>query len=152
MPTVRGESLSGIETELPADLLGKVSVLILGYVQDAQFDADRWLFGLLQAETPVKIMEVPTIRGLVPSLIDFRIDSGMRSGIPNEDWSSVVTVYGDPAMKLLSFTGNETPRNVRVLLLDGNGVVIWMHDRGFSAGKMLELDGLAREAVASLGD
>lgn len=146
-PAVSGESLAGESFDLPADLEGQPAVLILGYVQDAQFDADRWLFGLLQAETPVKVLEVPTIPGLVPSLIGHRIDEGMRSGIPSEDWSVVVTVYGDRARDIVELTGNENPRNVRVLLLDGDGVVRWFHDRGFSAGKLLELDRLVREAL-----
>ena len=120
-------------------------VLLLGYVQDAQFDGDRWLFGLLQAETPVAIREVPTIKGFVPRLIANGIDSGMRSGIPSEDWASVVTVYGSDASKLVAFTGDENARNMRVLLLDAQGRVAWFHDRGFSAAKLLELDQRARE-------
>jgi hypothetical protein len=144
-PSVVGNSLDGDEVALPEALAGAPAVLILGYVQDAQFDADRWLFGLLQAETPVRVLEVPTIPGLFPTLIGGTIDDGMRSGIPSEDWSVVVTVYGSPAKGIVALTGNEGPRNVRVLLLDGDGIVRWMHDRGFSAGKLLELDRTARE-------
>ena len=147
LPSVEGESLEGTAFLLPEDLAGAPAILLLGYVQDAQFDADRWLFGLLQAEIPVRFLEVPTIPGLVPTLLSGTIDSGMRSGIPSEDWGSVVTVYGDPAGELVRFTGNETPRNVRVLLLDAEGQVRWIHDRGFSAGKLLELS----RAAADLG-
>ncbi len=144
LPPVRGERLTGEAVELPKAVAGAPSVLLLGFVQEAQFDADRWLFGLLQAETPVTILEVPTIPGLFPRLLAGRIDQGMREGIPSEDWSSVVTVYGPDAASLKAFTGDEGPRNMRVLLLDAGGVVRWMHDRGYSAGKMLELDRLAR--------
>ena len=66
--------------------------------------------------------------------------SGMRSGIPSEDWESVVTLYGSDAHDLVAFTGNERGRNIRVLLVDSEGVVRWFHDRGFSAGKLLELE------------
>lgn len=146
LPRVAGESLAGDAVELPP---GEPAILLLGYVQDAQFDADRWLFGLLQAETPVKLLEVPTIRGLAPRLVSGAIDSGMRSGIPSEDWGAVVTVYGDGARELVAFTGNEGPRNMRVLLVDAAGHVRWFHDRGFSAAKLLELD---RAARALLGE
>jgi hypothetical protein len=146
-PAVTGESLAGDETALPDDLAGAPAVLLLGYDQDAQFDADRGLFGLLQARTPVRILEVPTIPGLIPSLLDGTIDEGMRSGIPSEDWASVVTVYGSPAREVVALTGNENGRNMRVLLLDRDGVVRWFHDRGYSAGKMLELDAAARALV-----
>jgi hypothetical protein len=144
MPHVSGESLEGERVPLPP---GRPAVLLLGYVQDAQFDADRWLFGLLQAGTPVLLLEVPTIPGLVPRLISGTIDTGMRSGIPREDWGSVVTVYGEGARELAAFTGDERPRNMRVLLVDAEGRVRWFHDRGFSASKLLELDRAARALV-----
>jgi len=136
-PAVIGKSLEGQEVRLP---LGEPSVLLLGYVQDAQFDADRWLVGLLQIAPDVRIFEVPTLVGFFPFLFEDTIDGGMRSGIPEEDWKSVVTIYGDDADKVLDFTGNEKPRNMRVLLLDSDGKVEWFHDRGFSAGRLLELD------------
>jgi len=139
LPTVSAKSLAGEEFLLPAAVAGAPAVLILGFVQDAQFDADRWFLGLLQAELPVRILEVPTARGLVPSVIRNTIDSGMRSGIPSEDWAVVWTVYGAGADLLQRFTGNESPRNVRVLLLDAEGHVRWCHERGYSAGKLLEL-------------
>ncbi|MFT5049844.1 MAG: hypothetical protein ACI8QZ_001237 [Chlamydiales bacterium] len=140
-PEVVGEALDGETLSLPLD---EPSVLLIGYVQDAQFDADRWLVGLLQAPPPVRILEVPTVVGLFPRLIADTIDSGMRSGIPSEDWQSVVTLYGSKADQVLELTGNERPRNIRVLLLDAEGRVRWFHDRGFSASKLLELGDAAR--------
>lgn len=139
-PDARGESLSGEPVEIPGGFAGETVVLLLGYVQKAQFDADRWIYGLLQADPPVRVVEVPTIRGLAAGLAARRIDDGMRSGIPSEDWGSVVTVYGDDAADIVRFTGNENARNVRVVLLDGEGRVRWFHDRGFSAGVLLDLE------------
>ncbi len=150
-PGVRGSSLEGDEVELPGDLAGAPAVLLLGYVQDAQFDADRWLIGLLQAETPVRFLEVPTIPGFAPGLFAGSIDEGMRSGIPSEDWGGVVTLYRDDAARVVALTGNERPRNMRVVLLDAEGVVRWFHDRGFSAGKLLELDAAARDLAGAEG-
>lgn len=146
-PAVQGKSLSGEVQTLPNSLSGKPTVLLIGYVQGAQFDLDRWIMGLLQAKTPVKILEVPTIDSLVPTMISGWIDSGMRSGIPNEDWPSVVTVYGSEAGKITRFTGEESPRNARVLLLDAQGTVIWFHDRGYSPAKAMDLDAAARQLV-----
>lgn len=147
-PRVRGEALSGEERTLPDDLAGAPAVLLVGYVQGAQFDLDRWLVALAQAKTPAKIVEVPTIEGLVPTAISGWIDGGMRSGIPSEDWGSVVTVYGKDAASIVERTGNESPRNARVLVLDAQGVVAWFHDRGFSASKFVELDALVRSVAA----
>jgi hypothetical protein len=141
-PQVTGTSLAGAEVALPP--LGRPSVLLIGYEQNAQFDADRWLVGLLQAKVDARIFEVPTIPGLFGRAASGFIDSGMRSGIPSEDWPSVVTVYGSAAEQVARFTGSEKTRNMRVLALDSDGRVRWMHDRGFSASKVLELAELVR--------
>ncbi|MCU0725667.1 MAG: hypothetical protein MUE73_07750 [Planctomycetes bacterium] len=142
-PTVVGESLAGEEVRLPEALAGRKAVLLVGYVMETQFDLDRWLLGLAERQVPAQILEVPTIKGLLPGLFAGAIDSGMRSGIPSEDWPSVVTVYGD-AGRIVELTGNETPRNGRVFLLDERGRILWFHDRGYSARLILEVDRLVR--------
>lgn len=139
-PTASGETLAGDPMTIPADLpAGGPTVLLVGYVQDTQFDVDRWLIGLLQAKISVPFFEVPTIKGWAPTLFANKIDQGMRNGIPEEDHGVVLTIYGDDAADIVEMTGNENPRNTRVFLLDAEGQVVWFHDRGFSAGKLLEL-------------
>ncbi len=123
---------------MPEDLKGKHAVLLLGYKQNAQFDIDRWLMGLTMMNVSTPVLEVPTIKGLVPGLISGTIDQGMRNGIPEPVWKAVVTVYGD-AGKLVDLTGNENPNNARVLILDPEGIIIWFHDRGFSAPDLKSL-------------
>ena len=73
-----------------------------------------------------------------------QIDAGMRKGIPEEDWGSVVTVY-DEAAPIVAFTGNENGSNGRVLLLDKQGKVVWFTDRGYSAGQVKALDVALRQ-------
>ena len=142
-PAVAGESLAGEPVNLPADLAGQPAVLIVGYLQEAQFDIDRWLMGLIQAGVGLPILELPTIPDLVPTLASKWIDDGMRSGIPAEDWAVVVTLYGSAAKPVAELTGTANGRLARVLLLDANGQVAWFHDRGYSATKALELGQLA---------
>ena len=142
-PEVEATSLSGEAVELPATLAGSRAVLLVGYVQNAQFDCDRWILGLMQAETPVPLYEIPTIEGMVPGMFAGSINNGMRNGIPEEDWGSVLTVYGD-AGDIVRLTGKENPRNARVFLLNEHGEIAWFHDRGYSAGKLMELDRLCR--------
>ncbi len=143
-PKVQATGLTGEEVIIPDLFKDNLVVLFIGYVQDAQFDVDRWLLGLKQLQTPVEMAEIPTIQGFVPGLLASRIDQGMRNGIPEEDWKIVFTVYKD-ASEIARFFGNEKPRNVRVVLLDQKGKVLWFHDRGFSAGKAIELDQLIRD-------
>ncbi len=143
-PTVSGQTLTEEERELPAYFKGTYVVLLLGYVQDSQFDIDRWLIGLDMTETNIKAYEIPTIQGLFPRMFKSSIDEGMRKGIPKELWGGVITVYGDGA-KVQEFTGNENSNNARVLLLDPMGKVIYFHDRGFSVLALNELRELIGE-------
>ena len=140
-PAVEGTSLEGRSHRVPDDFRGRKLLLLVGYVQDAQFDIDRWLLGLMQAQVPVDVRELPTIEGMVPRMIGNQIDSGMRRGIPEEDWGAVITVYGD-ASEIVDLTGNENPRNARVLLLDEEGRIIWFHDRGYSPRLIMEIQKL----------
>ena len=105
---------------------------------DSQFDIDRWLLGLNQIGLDVPVYELPTIPGLFPGLFAGAIDEGMRSGIPQEDWAIVVTIYDD-ADAVAKFLGNETPLPARVVLLDKDGRVAFFHDRGYSVGTLQRL-------------
>jgi hypothetical protein len=138
-PKVAGESLNEVPVALPDAYLGSPLLLLVGYVQETQFDLDRWTIGLVQMEFADRIVEVPTIPGAIPSLFSSVIDNGMRGGIPSEDWASVVTLYGSAAEPVVKFTGNENPNNGRIILIDKNGIVCWFWDQGFSATRLLEL-------------
>ena len=105
-PSVAGNSLDGTAYKLPADFSGEAVVVMIGYTQRSQFDIDRWILGLVQLGTPARLVELPTIPGLLPGLFAGGIDAGMRKGIPMEDWASVITVY-DEAEPVVQFTGNE---------------------------------------------
>lgn len=145
-PPVEAEPLDAASREewvaIPADFAGAPLLLLVGYVQDAQFDLDRWLFGILDAELDVTLREVPAARGMAARLASGFIDSGMRRGIPRAEWGAVTTTYGGRAEAIAEFTGTERPRNARVLLLDGDGIVRWFHDEGYSASALIELRGV----------
>ncbi len=143
-PAVKGKSLSGDLVNLPEAYSGSPVLLLVGYVQETQFDLDRWSIGLVQLEFPDRVVEIPTIPGAVPSLFSSMIDGGMRSGIPSEDWASVVTLYGKAAKPVAELTGNENPRNGRIILLDNDGIIRWFWDEGFSAKRLLELVNTAK--------
>jgi hypothetical protein len=146
LPEIKGSTLDGTEVLLPRNLAGGPAILLVGYRQRSQFDIDRWLLGMEQASVSVRRYELPTIPGLLPRLCSGRIDAGMRSGIPEEDWSAVITVYGDAGI-LTRFLGNENPLPARVLLLDGAGRVAFFHDEGYSVASLMRLKG----AIESLG-
>ncbi|MHC5007487.1 MAG: hypothetical protein ACYTGF_09045 [Planctomycetota bacterium] len=138
-PTVSGQSLKKDPVILPDDMAGGPAVLLIGYAQKTQFDIDRWLMGLLQADVEARIVELPTISGLMPTIASKWIDDGMRAGIPREDWAAVVTVYGRAAKPVAALTGTEFPQRARVIVLDENGTIVWFDDAGFAPRKAIEV-------------
>lgn len=145
-PSIEATALDSADTvRIPEDFEGAPLVVLVGYVQDAQFDLDRWLYGLLDSGLEVPLREVPAARGMAARLASGFIDSGMRSGIPPDEWGAVVTTYGNTAEAIARFTGTEAPRNARVLLLDAGGVVRWFHGAGYSARRMIDLERAAAE-------
>jgi hypothetical protein len=137
-PVVQGKSLSGDVVLIPDRYAGRHTLLLIGYEQRAQFDIDRWILGALQAEVKAEIVEVPTIAGMLPQMVQGFIDGGMRSGIPKADWGSVVTVYED-AQKIIAALGNERPQSAYAVLLDKEGRIVWSSNIGYSATQVLEL-------------
>jgi len=130
-PSIKGENLEKKSVSIPKDFDKKITLLLIGYKQDAQFDIDRWLIGLDMTNTDVAVYEIPTIQGMFPRMFKTTINNGMRAGIPKYLWKGVITVYKD-GEKVQAFTGNENPNNARVVLLNVKGTVIYMHDEGFS--------------------
>jgi hypothetical protein len=137
-PEIRGNTLTGDSLVLPDALSGHSAILLIGYQQRSQFDIDRWLLGLTTSKTKVDLYELPAILGFVPGLFARGIDDGMRSGIPEEDWAQVITVYDD-AEKLAQFTGNKNGLPGRIVLIGPLGKVRYFHDRGFSIGALNQL-------------
>ena len=139
-PSVSGRDLEDTQIQLPSDLTGSPAVVLVGYVQGSQFDIDRWMLGMIQSKSELRLVEVPAVGGWFPELfLQPTIDEGMRSGIPAENWTSVVTLYGDDAERIRAFTGTERPRNARVLLLDPAGTVSWFWDQGYSPGRLVQM-------------
>ena len=145
-PVVRASSLDGRDVRLPDVVTGEPALIVIGYLQESQFDIDRWFLGLAQLKTPIAGIEVPAVRGFIPGMLQSTINRGMKEGIPKEDWKAVYTVYEDADI-LAKFTGTERARNARVLLLDAEGVVRWFSDRGYNTAQVQALDDLVRTIV-----
>lgn len=143
-PSVSGRALDGTALRVPEDLAGQPAVVIVGYVQGAQRDIDRWLKALAARETPARVLELPTIPSRFWSGFAGMIDGGMRGGIQRAQWGNVMTLWGAAADPVVAFLGNRDPLLGRVLLLDRAGRVVWFHDRGFDDARLDELDRLAR--------
>ena len=136
-PRVMGQSLEKQSIEMPTAFAGQPAVLLIGYQQATQFDIDRWMMGLMQAGINARMVEIPTIPGLLPSFTSRWIDDGMRSGIPREAWGTVVTLYGADAKPVAALTGTQQARLTRVIVLDAKGTIIWFDAKGYWPRKAL---------------
>ncbi|WP_395344673.1 hypothetical protein PN836_007890 [Ningiella sp. W23] len=149
--TASGSTLDGTEVTIPNDFEGQPAILLFGYVHKSQFDIDRWLIGLDMTKDSrpdtVAIYELPAIKNPFAGWFSNRIDDAMREGIPREIWSDVITIYDD-GDKVQRYTGNISPKNSRVLLVNSKGEVSYFYDRGFSVAALNELN----KKVLSLND
>ena len=137
-PSVVGTTLEKKSVSIPGDFNDDLTLLLIGYKQNSQFDIDRWLIALDVTETQVKVYEVPTIQGLFPEMFSTVIDNGMRAGIPKPLWQGVVTIYDD-GEKIQAFTGNENASNTRVVLLNKTGEILYFYDQGFAVDALNKL-------------
>lgn len=95
-PKVEGESLSGKEVTFPDDVEGDAVMVGVAFKREAQEMLDSWTdyFNAL-CEGKKDIYELPMIEGSLWKIFSSFIDSGMKSGIPEEQHDNVVTHYGD---------------------------------------------------------
>lgn len=137
-PSISGESLEQSMVTIPSDFKEDKTLLLIGYKQDSQFVIDRWLIGLDMAGVTLPTYELPTIAGMAPRMFSTFIDSGMRKGIPKELWGGVITIYKD-GETVQKFTGNQSPNNSRVVLINSSGEILYFYDRGFSVDALNKL-------------
>lgn len=140
-PNITGDSLEQETIRIPDAFNEPLTILLIGYKQDSQFDIDRWLIGLDMTNTQLPVYELPTIQGMAPRMFKTLIDNGMRKGIPKSLWKGVITVYED-GEKVQRLTGNENPNNARVLLINNTGEILFFYDEGFAVSALNELKSL----------
>lgn len=131
LPSMRGETLTEQQVEIPAQFSSPLTLLLIGYKQDSQFDIDRWLIGLDMTATTIDSYEIAAIQGMLPRMFKTQINTGMRKGIPKPLWKGVITLYQDGGTMQL-FTGNENANNARIMLIDDQGKVLHFYHQGFS--------------------
>ena len=96
-PQIKAEDLNGKAVELPKDLPGNPTVILVAFVRKQQEEIDQWVEALdLNKEASLtEWIELPYVgsRALPFKIV---IDKGMRSGITStEDRARTITVYED---------------------------------------------------------
>lgn len=131
LPSVKGEALSRKPVRFPEDTVGAPAILLVAYRRGTQADIDRWMAFLKERAPQTVRFEVPAIASILWRPMSGWIDSGMRGGVPQEAWSSVVTLYED-APQLRDFLGDYGGTTTHLVLLDREGKVAWFNAGGFS--------------------
>jgi hypothetical protein len=151
LPLLKGQFLSGGDAELPAASSGKIALVTIGFTYQSRFPVEAWgswYRATVGSRPDVTFFEVPMIGGF-STLGRWFIDRGMRRGTPSELHEHVITVYGGTGdwKKRVAYSA-EREDDAYLIVLDGDGVVRWLHHGGFDQARAEELRGL----VASLAD
>ena len=129
-PSVTGGALSGAPVRIPEDLLGAPALLLCAYRRGTQSDIDRWAAFAARELPHLAVFELPILPALIWRPLQGWIDGGMRGGVPQAQWSSVVTLYEDGA-KARAFIGDGGGNRAQVLLLDAACLVAFHVAGGF---------------------
>jgi len=136
-PEVKAESLAKTMESIPDSAKGKVTLIVVAFLQQSQPQLDSWLgpfgekFGSQEGFT---FYEVPMIASGY-KFMRFVIDSGMRGGIPKNKHKNVVTMYGDVEKYMNEL--NLEARYGYAFLLDKEGIIRWQ-GQGFSTPETLK--------------
>jgi hypothetical protein len=136
-PSVTGSNLHRQKLTLPGDLQGDHNLVLIAFQQWQQAQVDTWIPFAQQLEEThdgVRYYELPTIRRLNALARTF-VNEGMRAGIPDlVARERTITLYLDKTAfrRDLQLPGED---NIHVLLLDGQGTVLWQAEGDFTAEK-----------------
>lgn len=132
-PFVKAELLNGNEIQLPKDIKGKITVIIIAFERNAQKQIDPWTEALLPLENnnDIEYYEIPMISGFY-SFMSGMIDGGMKKGIDPKLHDNVATYYGDRDKYFECFNINDKSL-CYVFLLDKEGDIVY-RDKGKPSG------------------
>ena len=86
-PTLKGADLNGRSLALPDDFPAPSSLVFVAFEMRQQADVDSWRLFVEEArkaQPSLAVFELPTI-ARASRLMQFVIDNGMRSGIPDRE-------------------------------------------------------------------
>jgi hypothetical protein len=141
-PAVKGADLNGRSLTLPGDFPAPFSLVFVAFEMRQQADVDSWrpfVEAARKTRPALAVFELPTIaRGY--RLMQFVIDNGMRSGIPDRQTrAATVTLYTN----VKAFTralGIRTTRQIAVLVVTPAGEILGHVSGRYSAETAAPID------------
>jgi len=145
LPILKGRFLTGREAVLPRASAGKATLIAMGFTYKSRFPVEawaNWYRATIGPTTDITFFEVPMIGGLA-TLGRWFIDSGMRKGTPAELHDQVITVYGGTGeWKSRLLYSSEREDDAYLIVIDGDGVVRWLHHGAFDQPRADEVQAL----------
>jgi hypothetical protein len=134
-PKITAYSLAKTEVRLPDMAIGKVTLIAIAFVRQAQEMIDSWAIPFenrFSNKEKYAYYEIPMLGGIW-RVFRGSIDGGMRAGIPNEKHKSVLTHYGN-YKAYTSYLLIDNLNNGHVFLLDREGLIRF-RGMGFASEK-----------------
>lgn len=133
LPPVATDDLNGVRRTLPN---GRLNVLLIAYQQWQQLEVDSWVPALQELERrhdEVSYFELPVV-GEMDVFRRRSLDFFMRRGIPDRGVRSrTLTFYADAA-DFREPLGIPDEDHIAVVLVDGDGLVLWRGSGPHSPG------------------
>lgn len=144
LPAIGGRNLNGEEVSLPGALAGRPAVVILGFSPLAAADDEAWARRLAGGRVPVYLVVVvegprflsPVIEGMLKSQADPRL-------------YPFALIRFDPKKAERRRFGLIHDRKALVLLVDGDGLIRFESDAGFSEAEAGRLEATAASLFSS---
>jgi hypothetical protein len=141
IPATHGTTFAGNQVTLPADLHGRVGVLVIGFSKNSGDRCKGWgqrVAGSYGDSRDVSYYQMPVLEG-VPKLIRGMVVKGIRSGVAGaEEPHFLPTFSGEAEWRKVAHYANAD--DAYVLVVDGEGKVRWqtsgkVTDAGFETLK-----------------
>jgi hypothetical protein len=146
LPPVATKDLNGVRRTLPN---GQLNVLLIAYQQWQQLEVDSWvptLRSLEQRHDGLSYYELPVV-GEMDVFRRRSLDFFMRQGIPDRHVRARTLTFYTDAAGFREPLGIPDEDHIAVVLVDGDGLVLWRGSGPHSPGAARALDAAIRSAT-----
>ena len=153
-PQVTGKNLERKKYQFPQDFPAKHNIVLMAFYRHQQLDINTWLPFLDQLEEKYEdlaYLELPVIYQMGP-VRQFMLNEGMRMGIPDQKArKNTITLYLDKS-QFLKHLGIDSEEEIQILLVTGDGKVLWRETGIFTNQKGLALDQFLLEKKSKVSE
>jgi hypothetical protein len=152
IPVVTGQTLAGKDVKLPADVRGKVAILIMGFSKNSSAQTGAW--GKQVAEGPGKdagvvFYQLPMLES-VPRMIRGMVTRSIRNDTAPEMKEHMLPIF-EKEKEWKSLVKFSAADDAYLLVLDGQGKVAWFGNGIWTPEAFRTLRTVVAKLLASSG-